>query len=136
MRQKWALEIFLAFLLAWWQEGRGKQLLKEWIDLLLERMRCSHYYSFFSVLKVTFIAFFKLDWLCLNCLQRTEIKAYAASLITQISDVLQRMPRPLLMILKTNDLLRSIEYRLGTHNRADAFIQVCLLILSCISSIW
>ncbi|VDD87253.1 unnamed protein product [Enterobius vermicularis] len=56
--------------------------------------------------------------------ERTEIKAYAASLITQISDVLQRMPRPLLMILKTNDLLRSIEYRLGTHNRADAFIQM------------
>lgn len=56
--------------------------------------------------------------------ERMEIKAYAASLITQISEVLQKMPRPLLLILKTNDLLRSIEYRLGTHNRADSFVQM------------
>lgn len=58
--------------------------------------------------------------------QRNEIKAYAASLIPQISLVLHKMPRPMLLILKTNDLLRSIEYRLGTQNRIDAFIQVCL----------
>ncbi|VDM51551.1 unnamed protein product [Toxocara canis] len=57
-------------------------------------------------------------------LQRDEIKAYAATLIPQISQVLESVPRPMVLILKTNDLLRSIEYRLGTQNRADSFLQV------------
>uniref|UniRef100_A0A0N5AEP7 Protein kinase domain-containing protein n=1 Tax=Syphacia muris TaxID=451379 RepID=A0A0N5AEP7_9BILA len=56
--------------------------------------------------------------------EKAEIKAYAASLITQITEVLQNMPRPLLLILKTNDLLKSIEYQLGTYNRADTFIEM------------
>ncbi|VDK17698.1 unnamed protein product [Anisakis simplex] len=61
-----------------------------------------------------------------NSFQRDEIKAYAASLIPQISEVLENMPRPMILILKTNDLLRSIEYRLGTQNRADAFLEVTI----------
>uniref|UniRef100_A0A915CK93 Protein kinase domain-containing protein n=2 Tax=Parascaris univalens TaxID=6257 RepID=A0A915CK93_PARUN len=56
--------------------------------------------------------------------ERDEIKAYAATLIPQISQVLESIPRPMILILKTNDLLRSIEYRLGTQNRTDAFIQM------------
>uniref|UniRef100_A0A9J2PLK6 ABC1 atypical kinase-like domain-containing protein n=1 Tax=Ascaris lumbricoides TaxID=6252 RepID=A0A9J2PLK6_ASCLU len=56
--------------------------------------------------------------------ERDEIKAYAATLIPQISQVLESVPRPMILILKTNDLLRSIEYRLGTQNRTDAFIQM------------
>ncbi|MFH4981846.1 hypothetical protein AB6A40_008555 [Gnathostoma spinigerum] len=56
--------------------------------------------------------------------EREEIKAYAACLIPQISEALERMPRPMILILKTNDLLRSIEYRLGTQNRSDAFLQM------------
>lgn len=50
-------------------------------------------------------------------------------LIPEISQVLERMPRSMLLILKTNDLLRSIEYRLGTQGRADTFMQVCAGIL-------
>lgn len=34
------------------------------------------------------------------------------------------MPRVMLLVLKTNDLLRGIEYRLGTHNRKDSFIEM------------
>jgi aarF domain-containing kinase len=30
----------------------------------------------------------------------------------------------MLLVLKTNDLLRSIEYRLGTHSRKDSFIEM------------
>uniref|UniRef100_A0A8R1XMJ3 ABC1 domain-containing protein n=1 Tax=Onchocerca volvulus TaxID=6282 RepID=A0A8R1XMJ3_ONCVO len=55
---------------------------------------------------------------------KREIKSYAATLIPEISQVLERMPRSMLLILKTNDLLRSIEYRLGTQGRADTFIQM------------
>uniref|UniRef100_A0A915PQY3 ABC1 atypical kinase-like domain-containing protein n=1 Tax=Setaria digitata TaxID=48799 RepID=A0A915PQY3_9BILA len=58
-----------------------------------------------------------------SCFQR-EIKLYAATLIPEISQVLERMPRAMLLILKTNDLLRSIEYRLGTQGRADTFVQM------------
>ncbi|VDN19020.1 unnamed protein product [Gongylonema pulchrum] len=56
--------------------------------------------------------------------ERQEIKAYAATLIPEISQVLERMPRSMLLILRTNDLLRSIEYRLGTQGRADTFVQM------------
>ncbi|CAG9529963.1 unnamed protein product [Cercopithifilaria johnstoni] len=56
--------------------------------------------------------------------EQREIKSYAATLIPEISQVLERMPRSMLLILKTNDLLRSIEYRLGTQGRADAFVQM------------
>ncbi|MCP9260737.1 putative aarF domain-containing protein kinase 1 [Dirofilaria immitis] len=56
--------------------------------------------------------------------EQQEIKSYAATLIPEISQVLERMPRSMLLILKTNDLLRSIEYRLGTQRRADTFIQM------------
>ena len=31
----------------------------------------------------------------------------------EISGLLQRMPRPLLLLLKTNDCLRSVDYALG-----------------------
>ncbi|VDM19933.1 unnamed protein product [Wuchereria bancrofti] len=53
-----------------------------------------------------------------------KIKSYVARLIPEISQVLERMPRSMLLILKTNDLLRSIEYRLGTQGRADTFVQM------------
>jgi aarF domain-containing kinase len=56
--------------------------------------------------------------------EQQEIKEYASSLITQISQVLDRMPREMLLILKTNDLLRSIEHRLGTQFRLDSFTEM------------
>lgn len=45
--------------------------------------------------------------------------------MSQITQVLDRMPRSMLLILKTNDLLRAIERRLRSHYRADAFLEVC-----------
>ncbi|VDL79093.1 unnamed protein product [Nippostrongylus brasiliensis] len=56
--------------------------------------------------------------------ERDELRLYAASLIPQISEVLHRMPRQMLLILKTNDLLRNLEHLLGTENRADSLIEV------------
>uniref|UniRef100_A0A1I7VZ80 Protein kinase domain-containing protein n=1 Tax=Loa loa TaxID=7209 RepID=A0A1I7VZ80_LOALO len=65
--------------------------------------------------------------------EQREIKSYAATLIPEISQVLERMPRSMLLILKTNDLLRSIEYRLGTQGRADTFVQMARC---CVRSIY
>ena len=38
--------------------------------------------------------------------ERERIQDYAAQYATQIGDLLRRMPRPLLLLLKTNDCLR------------------------------
>lgn len=41
--------------------------------------------------------------------------------LPQISDVLQQVDRQMLLILKTNDLIRGIESTLRTQNRMTAF---------------
>lgn len=41
--------------------------------------------------------------------------------LPQISDVLQQVDRQMLLILKTNDLIRGIESTLHTQNRMTAF---------------
>ncbi|KAI1700927.1 putative aarF domain-containing protein kinase 1 [Ditylenchus destructor] len=56
--------------------------------------------------------------------EQKEIQKFASTLIPQILRVLDLMPRQMLLILKTNDLLRSITYKLGTKNRPDSFIEM------------
>ena len=46
------------------------------------------------------------------------------NLLPQISNVLQRVDRQMLLILKTNDLIRCIEYTLNTHSRMTAFMEM------------
>uniref|UniRef100_A0A0N5CH68 Protein kinase domain-containing protein n=1 Tax=Strongyloides papillosus TaxID=174720 RepID=A0A0N5CH68_STREA len=62
-----------------------------------------------------------------------HIKSYATQLASRINEVLANMPREMLLILKTNDLLRSIEYKLGVSNRADSFIEMARF---CTSSVY
>jgi len=59
-----------------------------------------------------------------NETERMEIQQFAASLIPQISQLLDKMPREMLLILKTNDLLRAIERSLGISNRKETFIEM------------
>ncbi|KAG0720572.1 putative aarF domain-containing protein kinase 1 [Chionoecetes opilio] len=54
--------------------------------------------------------------------QQNEIKADAAKYLPEISAVLSRVPGQMLLILKTNDLLRGIEYSLNTHKSMSSFI--------------
>ncbi|CAJ0569556.1 unnamed protein product, partial [Mesorhabditis spiculigera] len=61
--------------------------------------------------------------------ERQELRDYAVTLIPQISEVLARVPREMLLIFKTNDLLRSLEYMLGTANRADSLIEVSKFVI-------
>ena len=49
--------------------------------------------------------------------QSKEIKENVAKYIKQIADVLAFVNRQMILIFKTNDLLRTIEHNLGTSNR-------------------
>lgn len=44
---------------------------------------------------------------------RRKIQGYAAQFAKEISNMLRRIPRPLLLLLKTNDCLRTVDSCLG-----------------------
>lgn len=54
--------------------------------------------------------------------QAELIRVNAATYVTEITELLNRVPRQLLLLLKTNDLLRSIDYRLNTSATSRSFI--------------
>ncbi|XP_071486995.1 aarF domain-containing protein kinase 1-like [Diadema antillarum] len=53
-----------------------------------------------------------------------EVREHAAMYITEITQLLNKVPRQMLLLLKTNDLLRSIEYALGSSENASSFINM------------
>lgn len=55
-----------------------------------------------------------------------EIKMRIGALIFEISDVLNRIPREVLLILKTNDLLRGLSYKLKVYNSPYTFSSTSL----------
>ncbi|KAI4583495.1 hypothetical protein MJG53_008708, partial [Ovis ammon polii x Ovis aries] len=54
----------------------------------------------------------------------SEIRNHAANYLPQISQLLNRVPRQMLLIFKTNDLLRGIEAALGTRASASSFLNM------------
>ncbi|XP_062037536.1 aarF domain-containing protein kinase 1 isoform X2 [Lepus europaeus] len=54
----------------------------------------------------------------------SEIRSNAANYLPQISQLLNRVPRQMLLIFKTNDLLRGIEAALGTRASASSFLSM------------
>jgi len=67
-----------------------------------------------------------------NSAESEEIKANASRYIKEITDVLAYVNRQMIMIFKTNDLLRGIESSLGTKNSMSSFIQMsrsCIRVL-------
>lgn len=54
-------------------------------------------------------------------------------LLPKITEVLERVNRHMLLILKTNDLIRSIEYNLNTHTRMSAFLEMSTC---CVKSVY
>ncbi len=52
-----------------------------------------------------------------NAAESKEIKSNAARYLKEITDVLAFVNRQMILIFKTNDLLRNIEHSLGTQNR-------------------
>uniref|UniRef100_A0A915L536 ABC1 atypical kinase-like domain-containing protein n=1 Tax=Romanomermis culicivorax TaxID=13658 RepID=A0A915L536_ROMCU len=65
-----------------------------------------------------------IDKQSLTTSENEEIKSYVGSYLVEISEVLNRVPRPMLLIFKTNDLLRSIEYSLKVQRNAYSFLQM------------
>ncbi|XP_054547874.1 aarF domain-containing protein kinase 1 isoform X2 [Talpa occidentalis] len=53
-----------------------------------------------------------------------EIRNNAANYLPQISQLLNHVPRQMLLIFKTNDLLRGIEASLGTRASASSFLNM------------
>lgn len=54
--------------------------------------------------------------------EESEIKSYATRYMSEINQLLASVPKELLLIFKTNDLLRSIETRMGTKGQQMSFI--------------
>jgi len=59
-----------------------------------------------------------------NAAESAEIKENVIKYFREITDVLAYVNRQMILILKTNDLLRGIESSLGTKNSLSSFIQM------------
>ncbi|XP_068398052.1 aarF domain-containing protein kinase 1 isoform X2 [Eschrichtius robustus] len=69
----------------------------------------------------------------------SEIRNNAANYLPQISHLLNLVPRQMLLIFKTNDLLRGIEAALGTRASASSFLNMsrcCIKALAAWSRLW
>lgn len=73
---------------------------------------------------------------------KSEIQMYASQYVSEISLLLQRLPRELLLLLKTNDCLRAVDHTLGSSINTFVIIAressraVAELSLSRDSSVW
>ncbi|TNM95951.1 aarF domain-containing protein kinase 1 isoform X2 [Takifugu rubripes] len=56
--------------------------------------------------------------------EENEIRSNAALYLPQISELLNRVPRQMLLLLKTNDLLRGIESTLQTRASSSSFLNM------------
>ena len=54
--------------------------------------------------------------------QMQELRDSVSIYLTDISSILNRVPRQLLLILKTNDLLRGIDHQLQTSKASRSFV--------------
>nr|CAG4650069.1 EOG090X047B [Sida crystallina] len=54
--------------------------------------------------------------------EEEEIKSDASKYMVEITEVLHRVPRQMLLIFKTNDLLRGLDYMLGVRDNTAMFV--------------
>nr|CAG4643863.1 EOG090X047B [Lepidurus arcticus] len=54
--------------------------------------------------------------------EQLEIRSNAAQYLVQVADILNRVPREMLLVFKTNDLLRSLDNILDNSDRMTSFI--------------
>ncbi|XP_076979327.1 aarF domain-containing protein kinase 1 isoform X6 [Tamandua tetradactyla] len=65
-----------------------------------------------------------IDRVPVTATENLEIRENAANYLPQISQLLSHVPRQMLLIFKTNDLLRGIEAALGTRASASSFLNM------------
>jgi len=68
-----------------------------------------------------------------NQAESKEIKENVARYIKEIADVLAFVNRQMILIFKTNDLLRTIEYNLGTQNNMGFFVHMSRACFRCLN---
>ncbi|KAM0949985.1 hypothetical protein DsansV1_C05g0058661 [Dioscorea sansibarensis] len=54
--------------------------------------------------------------------ERSELQIYASQYFPQISELLRRLPRVILLMLKTNDCIRAVNYSLLQGSSLDTFL--------------
>lgn len=54
--------------------------------------------------------------------QKETLQNTTGLVLPHISDILEQVDRQMLLVLKTNDLIRNIESTLGTQNRMTSFL--------------
>ena len=50
------------------------------------------------------------------------LKKHAAKYLPEIVEILRKVPREMLLIFKTNDLIRGIQHQLGTNDQLSCFL--------------
>jgi len=68
-----------------------------------------------------------------NKAESKEIKENVAKYIKEIADVLAFVNRQMILIFKTNDLLRTIEFNLGTQNNMGFFVNMSRACFRCLN---
>jgi len=68
-----------------------------------------------------------------NKAESKEIKENVARYIKEIADVLAFVNRQMILIFKTNDLLRTIEFNLGTKSNMSFFVQMSRACFRCLN---
>lgn len=66
--------------------------------------------------------------------QDMEIRSNAAAYLPQITQLLNNVPRQMLLLLKTNDLLRGIESALHTRASASSFLNMSRCCIRAVST--
>lgn len=66
--------------------------------------------------------------------QDVEIRSNAAAYLPQITQLLNNVPRQMLLLLKTNDLLRGIESALHTRASASSFLNMSRCCIRAVST--
>ncbi|CAH1791947.1 unnamed protein product [Owenia fusiformis] len=97
----------------------------EAIKLNAERMGCGEMYPLFACI-ITARSWDSvtkgIDKAPATASEDQEIQENAGNYLSEITGILNNVPRQLLLILKTNDLLRGIEYALESRADASSFI--------------
>merc|ERR1712142_788455 len=69
-----------------------------------------------------------------NAAESKEIKENVARYIKEIADVLAFVNRQMILIFKTNDLLRTIEFNLGTASNMSFFVHMSRACFRCLNA--
>ena len=88
--------------------------------------------SFWNFERIGWKLLMKVRIISTSSFQSQEIKENAARYIKEIADVLAFVNRQMILIFKTNDLLRNIEFTLGTQSNMTSFVQMsraCMKVL-------